>query len=196
MAIEYGPATRRNFLTAAVVLASSRFLNAQSKSATSGHLLYIATYSSPQGPEGSKGNGEGIYLFEMDPANGHLTKRAVFPNADNPSWLAFDPSRAHLYSANETAAYNGTPSGSVSAYRIDRSSGRLTLLNTESSGGAGPCYLSIHPSGKYAFTANYAGGTVAVLPIRENGEVAQPTDVKRDSGENGSTHAASGPPGS
>src|SRR5947208_7807859 len=128
-------------------------------------MAYFARYSSPQGPEGSKGHGEGIYLFEMSPESGRFTKRAVFPNADNPSWLAFDSTRTHLYSANETDSFKGTASGSVSAYRIDRASGRLTLLNTESSGGAGPCYLSIHPSDKFAFTANYAGGTVAVLPI-------------------------------
>ena len=190
--------TRRAFLSGAAIAATTARLTAQSKQGTARRsaLLYIASYSSPQGPEGSKGNGEGIYLFEMDPANGRLTKREVFKNPNNPSWLAFDPARAYLYSANETDTYNGTPSGSVSAYRIDRPSGRLTLLNTESSGGAGPCYLSIHTSGKYAFTANYAGGTVGVLPIRANGELGPPTDVKRDSGQTGSLHAASAPPGS
>src|SRR5579862_308774 len=78
-------------------------------------LAYVASYSSPQGPEGSHGNGQGIYLFEMNPTTGALTQRAVFPNSNNPSWLAFDPSRTHLYSANETA------DGSVSAYSVDRS---------------------------------------------------------------------------
>src|SRR3954463_13885932 len=53
-----------------------------------------------------------------------------------------------------------------------------------------------HPSGKYAFTANYAGGTVAVLPIRANGELGPATDVKRDTGQTRSTHAASAPTGS
>jgi 6-phosphogluconolactonase len=187
--------TRRAFLTGASILAASRSLAAQSAKGASA-LLYVASYSSPQGPEGSKGYGEGIYLFEMDPTSGRLTKRAVFQNPNNPSWLAFNPARTYLYSANETSSYNGAASGSVSAYRIERSGGRLTLLNTESSGGAGPCYLSIHPSGKYAFTANYAGGTAAVLPIRANGEVGQPSDVKRHTGETGSIHAASAPPGS
>ena len=180
------------------MVATTAHLTAQSKqgAARRSPLLYIASYSSPQGPEGSKGNGEGIYLFEMDPANGRLSKRDVFQNPNNPSWLAFDPARAHLYSANETDSYNGTPSGSVSAYRIDRPTGRLTILNTQSSGGAGPCHLSVHPSGTYAFTANYAGGTVAVLPIRANGELGPPTDVKRDSGQTGSVHATSAPAGS
>ena len=151
---------------------------------------YVATYSSPQGPEGSQGRGKGIYLFEMDPATGGLNQRELFPNDSNPSWLAFNPSRTHLYSANETS------SGSVSAYRIDTASGRLKLLNTESSQGAGPCHISVHPSGRYVFAANYHGGTIAVLPIRPNGELGPATDTHRDEGQPGPAHAASGPPGS
>jgi 6-phosphogluconolactonase len=153
-------------------------------------MAYVGSYSSPQGPEGSHGNGQGIYLFEMDPETGALSHREVFPNGSNPSWLAFDPAKTHLYSANETA------DGSVSAYSIDRANGRLTLLNTVSSQGAGPAHLSVHPSGKYVLVANYAGGTVAVLPILSHGELGQATDVKHDQGAVGPAHAASAPPGS
>ena len=64
-------------------------------------LAYVGTYSSPEGPEGSKGNGQGIYLFQMDPATGALTQRDLFPNDSNPSWLALSPDGTHLYSANE-----------------------------------------------------------------------------------------------
>lgn len=159
-------------------------------------FAYVGTYSSPQGPEGSKGHGQGIYLFEMDPATGALRQREVFPDGSNPSCLAFDPSRTHLYAANETNTFENGTSGSVSAYSIDRASGHLTLLNTVSSEGAGPAYLSVHPSGKYVLVANYAGGTIAVLPIGSNGELGSPTAVKQDHGQPGSTHAASAPPGS
>jgi 6-phosphogluconolactonase len=159
-------------------------------------LAYVGTYSSPQGPEGSRGNGQGIYLFEMNPATGALTQRAVFPSNANPSWLAFDPSKTHLYAANETATSPGSSSGSVSAYSIDRPSGHLTLLNTVSSEGAGPAHLSVHPSGKWVLVANYAGGTVAVLPIQAGGKLGAATDVKRDHGPLGPAHASSAPPGS
>src|SRR5580700_3460761 len=163
-------------------------------------LAYVGTYSSPQGPEGSRGNGQGIYLFEMNPATGALTQRAVFPSNANPSWLAFDPSKTHLYAANETATSPGSSSGSVSAYSIDRPSGHLTLLNTVSSQGAGPAHLSVHPSGKWVLVANYAGGTVAVLPIQAGGKLGTATDVKRDHAQAGAPvgpgHASSAPPGS
>lgn len=86
--------------------------------------------------------------------------------------------------------------GTVSAYSIDRQAGQLTLLNSVPSGGAGPTYVSLHPSGKFLFVANYFGGTVAVLPILPDGRLGQPTDVKVDSGEIGPTQATNAPPGS
>lgn len=187
--------SRREFLTAGAAAAGAWLARAQGRGQRP-TIAYVGTYSSPQGPEGSKGYGQGICLFEMDPATGRLSQREVFRNDANPSWLAFNPARTRLYSANETATFKGTESGSVSAYAVDRSNGRLTLLNTESSGGAGPAHLSVHPSGKFVLTANYAGGTVGVLPIRPNGEVGPPSDVRHDSGTVGSIHAASAPPGS
>ena len=159
-------------------------------------LAYVGSYSSPQGPEGSRGNGQGIYLFEVNPATGALQQRAVFRNGSNPSWLALDRSRTHLYAANETGTYEGTKSGSVSAYAIERTTGRLTLLNTVSSEGAGPAHLSVHPSGKFVLVANYAGGTVAVLPVGADGKLGRASDVKHDQGPLGPAHPASAPPGS
>ncbi len=159
-------------------------------------LLYVGTYSSPQGPEGSKGRGQGIYLFEMNRTNGVLTQRELFADTSNPSWLALDPAHRYLYAANETGTYEGAASGSVSAFAVDRANGRLKALNTASSQGAGPAHLSVHPSGKYVLVANYAGGTIAVLPVRENGELGAASDVIRDKGTPGPEHAASAPPGS
>ena len=185
---------RRGFLKGAAALALGRRALGQ---AHAGHsLAYVGTYSNPQGPEGSKGNGQGIYLFAMDRATGTLAQREIFSFSSNPSWLAFDPSRTHLYAANEISNFDGTDSGSVSAFSIDRSNGHLALLNTVSSQGAGPAHLSVHPSGRYVFVANYHGGTVAVLPIRPNGELGPATDVRKDQGSPGSVHATSAPPGS
>src|SRR5690606_9995577 len=85
--------------------------------------------------------------------------------------------------------------GSVSAFAIDRSTGDLELLNTVPSGGAGPTYVSIHPSGRYLFVANYFGGSVAVLPILPDGRLGPATDVQAPEGELGPPRAASAPPG-
>ncbi|HUI40374.1 MAG TPA: lactonase family protein [Terriglobia bacterium] len=192
-----GSSSRRGFLKRAAALAAAGpLLPMAPRVEARSTLAYVGTYSSPQGPEGSPGRGRGIYLFEMDPASGALVEREAFPNDSNPSCLALDPSRTHLYSANETQTYQGLPTGSVSAYSIDRSNGHLALLNAVSSGAAGPAHLSVHPSGKYVLVANYQGGAVAVLPIGARGELGAATDVKADEGAPGPAQARSAPRGS
>jgi 6-phosphogluconolactonase (cycloisomerase 2 family) len=86
--------------------------------------------------------------------------------------------------------------GTVSAFAIDRADGKLELLNTVRSGGAGPTYVSIHPSGRFLLVANYFGGSVAVLPILPNGHLGEATDIKNDDGPIGPTTATNAPPGS
>jgi len=196
-----GGASRRTWLRGGVMIAGSGSVLAQggqkqAKPTARPLLLYIGTYSSPQGPEGSRGRGEGIYLFQMNPSTGALKQLEMFVNGSNPSCLALNPGRTHLYSANETRSFQGKDSGSVSAYSISRADGRLTLLNTVSSEGAGPAHLSVHPSGKHVLVANYFGGSVAVLPIGTDGRLGPATDVKRNSGPVGAGRATNAPPGS
>ncbi|HEY2018897.1 MAG TPA: beta-propeller fold lactonase family protein, partial [Bryobacteraceae bacterium] len=172
------------FLAVLLALGAAVPVSAQRNTSSNRRVVaYVGTYSSPEGPEGSKGNGKGIYLFDVEPSTGKLTQREAIPNGANPSCLALDPAKTHLYSANETSTFEGASSGSVSAYAVDRSTGHLTLLNTVSSQGAGPAHLSVHPSGKFVLVANYAGGTIAVLPIRPDGSLGAATDVKKDQGE-------------
>src|ERR1035438_10083668 len=112
------------FLTVAAVLPAQ-----QSRPTNRPLLAYVGTYSSPEGPEGSRGNGQGIYLFQIDPSTGKLSQREVIANGSNPSCLALDPSKTHMYSANETSTFEGARSGSVSAYLIDRDR-KSTRLNS------------------------------------------------------------------
>lgn len=153
-------------------------------------FVYIGSYSNPLGPEGSKGNGPGITLFEMDPATGALSRRAVFASDANPSWLAWNREGTVLYSANEL------PEGSVTAWSADRTTGSLTALGTAASGGAGPCHVSVHPSGKWVFAANYHGGATSVLPVKADGRPGAATDVFHHAGTPGPARASSAPPGS
>jgi 6-phosphogluconolactonase len=155
-------------------------------------LAYVGTYSSPV--DGS-GNGKGIYLFEVNPATGELRLIKLAAEAHNASWLSLDPSGRYLYAANEVADFDGK-SGSVSAFVVDRANGNLQLLNVVSSEGAGPAHLSVDASGKYVFVANYAGGTVAVLPILPTGALGPATYVRQDTDSLGPKVPSSAPAGS
>ncbi len=156
-------------------------------------MAYVGTYSSPI--DGGGGNGKGIYLVAMDTVSGELTVLELAAAALNASWLSFDPSGRCLYAVNEVADFGGN-SGSVSAYALNRGNGKLELLNVVSSAGAGPAHLSVDASGKYVLVANYAGGTVAVLPVQPNGALGAATYVHQDTGLLGPKVPTNAPNGS
>jgi 6-phosphogluconolactonase (cycloisomerase 2 family) len=112
-------------------------------------FAYFGTYT---GAAGSGSNGEGIYLFEMDRASGELKAGGLAAQSHNPSWIVIHPSCKCLYTVNEISDYQGD-SGSVSAFAVSTVTGELRALNTVSSEGAGPAYLSIDQTGRFAFVA-------------------------------------------
>ena len=188
--------SRRNFLQASAVLAintaASQWASALPQPKPGAILAYVGTYTP---------NGQGIYLFQLNPSSGALTPVKVFPTSTNPTWLAFDPQNKYLYAANEISNFNGGPTGSVSAFAV-ASDGDLTFLNTVASAGAAPVHLSVHPSGKYLLVANY-GGNVAVIRILANGTLGSVSDVQEDAKvcdpatcPVGPPHAAMAPPSS
>ena len=176
------PISRRSFLKASAALAggSSIFASwskAQAHAAAKPLIAYVGTYSSPLPiirpgqVDLPPGNGRGIHLFQVDRATGALSPHGVVEMLTSPSCVALNSAGTHLYSANETEQLTENDAGTVSAFAINPADGQLTLLNTVSSGGAGPTHISIHPSGRFAFVANYFGGSVAVLPILPDGKL-------------------------
>lgn len=199
------PRSRRSFLKATTALAASPLLTkevAQAADARARLIAYLGTYTSPlknmraTQVDLPPGNGRGIHLFEVNRETGALTPCGLHEMGTSPSALAFNASKTRLYSANETERLDDNESGSVSAFAVDPSTGQLTLMNTVSSGGKGPAHLSVHPSGKFVLVANYFGGSVAVLPIKDDGSLGEATDVKKDAGQVGPTKATHAPPGS
>jgi len=104
--------------------------------------LYVGTYTS--------GKSEGIYTYRMDQSTGEL-RLAASIKADNPSFLAIDPSRRFLYAVNEN------PKGTASAYGIAREDGALSFVNQQSSAGADPCHVTVARNRKSLFVASHAG---------------------------------------
>ena len=199
--------SRRSFLTnslgwvgTASLLAGS--LRAQSNQAGGPLMAYVGTFSSPLRDmlptqvDLPPGNGRGIHLFRVDRMSGAMSAAGICELGTSPSCLAINASGSTLYSANETDRVGENKEGTVSSFAIDRSDGHLTLRNTVSAGGAGPTYISIHPSGRFLFVANYFGGSVAVLPILSDGRLGDATDIRNDAGKLGPTKATNAPPGS
>ncbi len=199
--------SRRSFLktsvatTAAVPLIGG-LLHAKPKATCGPLIAYVGTFSSPLRDMLSTqvdlppGNGRGIHLFQVNRESGAMSPAGIQRMGTSPSCLVLNEAGTRLYSANETDRVGKEKHGTVSSFSINRQTGELTLLNSMDSGGAGPTFVSIHPSGRFLLVANYFGGSVAVLPILPDGQLGKATDVKTDTGRIGPTAATNAPPGS
>ena len=168
--------TRREFiplLGAATVAAASARTVAAAEAGKPGkkpndaeaRFVYVGTYTAPSVPPGGThpSTAVGIYVFRMDPHDGGLTLLQVVP-AENPSFVALDPTLTHLYSTNENTV------GGVSAYAI-QGNGLLSFLNSRASDGSFPAHLSVHPSGQYLLASNYGTGNYPIYPIQADGSI-------------------------
>jgi 6-phosphogluconolactonase len=163
-------------------LAAVAFIGLTAISARGETLVYFGTYT------GAKS--QGIYVSRLDTANGRLSRPELAAETVNPSFLAVHPSGRFLYAVNEVDEIEGEAAGSASAFAIDRASGRLQLLNRSSSEGPGPCYLSLDRTGRHVLLANYGGGSVAVLPVDDDGRLGPATSFVQHQGPS-SPHAHS-----
>lgn len=118
------------------------------------------------------GYGPDIICYTLDETAGALTEVSRSPGGTNPSFLAWSPDHKNLYAVNEGGG------GSVVSFTIAAADGKLTKTGEGKTGGQGPCFVSVHPSGKWVFAANYGSGHVAVLPVQADGSVKDPVDVQ------------------
>jgi len=192
--------TRRSFLIGSAALAGCH--GAPTPGGGRPLVAYVGTFSSPLRDmlptqvDLPPGNGRGIHLFLIDRETGAMTPHGLVEMGTSPSCLVLNAAGTRLYSANETDRVGDDRQGTVSSFAVDRADGKLKLLNTVRSGGAGPTYVSVHPAGRHLLVANYFGGSVAVLPIRADGGLGEASDVKVDAGPVGPTRATNAPPGS
>jgi 6-phosphogluconolactonase len=139
-------------------------------------LVYFGTYT--RGDSGS----EGIYVSRFNSESGELSAPELAVKTTNPSFVALHLTKPLLYAVSEVSGSNGKPAGAVSAFSIDKTSGKLTLLNSQPSGGAGPCHVSTDSKGLCLLVANYGAGSCASLGISVDGTLKPASSVIQHAG--------------
>jgi 6-phosphogluconolactonase len=138
-------------------------------------LVYVGTYTSAVS--------KGIYAWRMDNATGALTNLGLVAETPNPTYIEIAPNNRFLYAVNEMDTFEGKPAGAVSAFSIDAATGKLTFLNQQTSGGAGPCHLTLDRGGKNVLVANYGGGSIESIAVQPDGHLGAPTAFFQNSGK-------------
>ena len=183
--------TRRGFLGGASALASAAAIAVTPARATAGDVIaYVGAATS------ASRNTGGIYSYHVNQSDGSLTAIRALTNIASPNYLVIHPNKKYMYAVNSIANFAGTPNGSVTALSIDGGTGDLRIMNVVNAQGGGTTHVSVDPTGKWVFVANYGGSNAAVLPIMADGSLGNATDVAVISGPLGPRIAADGPPGS
>lgn len=111
-----------------------------------------------------------VITYGVDVAEQELDRLQSTP-VENPSFLTVHPETNHLYVADRVSG------GTVRGFRYDEDTGELAETGHRSSEGTAPCYLSVDATGNHLLVANYDGGSVAILPIEDDGTLGEATDV-------------------
>lgn len=152
------------FLCLSILLLAPAIVSAQSGAAPAKFRVYLGT-------------GKNIYRTVLDLKTGGLSKAELAAELGNPSFVAIHPNNRFLYSVSELNK------GSIVAFAIDPSTGALTQLNSQPSGGGGPCHVTVDRSGKVVLAANYGTGSCTSIPLRADGSLAEPASVHQHSGK-------------
>lgn len=145
--------------------------------------LFIGTYTS--------GASEGIYRALFNTDSGEVSGVQLVAEAANPSFIAIDDKKQHLFAVNELSELQDRPTGAVSSFRLDGFS--LGLIGQQPTHGGAPCYISLDQSGRWAFVANYGNGYVAVFPVDEDGRLGEASSIMQHEGSSVNERRQEGP---
>ncbi len=147
--------------------------------------VYFGTYTS--------GSSKGIYAARFDSGTGKLATPELVAETKNPSFLAVHPTEKFLYAVGEVNSTQGQPAGAVNAYALEAITGKLTPLNQQTSGGTGPCHVSVDATGKCVLVANYGSGSIAALPVQTDGSLGTAATTIQHTGSSVNPKRQAGP---
>jgi 6-phosphogluconolactonase len=157
----------KNAIFLILAMCFTNLVQGQSKSSNTTRLL-IGTYT-------SSASSDGIYVYDFDDNKGAVNLKSKISGVENPSYLTITSDEKFVYAVNEVS------DGGVSSFQFDKTSGELKFLNKVSSGGSGPCYVSVDDKNKYVFAGNYNSGSLAAIPLKNDGSLgADPQFIQQD----------------
>ena len=164
--------SRRTFVsrTAAVPLLAAG-ARAQKKTTS---YAYVGCYTTKE----REGRGDGIHVYRVDPESGSWSHVQRVGDLFNPSFLITSRDQRLLYSVHGDGTY-------ASSFAIDPNTGFLTPLNRAATGGSNGVHQALDPTGRFMVVANYASGSVAVLPVEPDGRLRDQTQLVELKGQPG-----------
>jgi 6-phosphogluconolactonase len=159
--------TRREALAgAAALLVAAPALAQQTVAQSRATYAYVGSFTSAE----RKARGNGINVYRMNTDTGAWTHVQQVGDLVNPSFLVLSKDQRKLYSVHGDENH-------ATAFAVDPENGTLKLLNRADTGGKNGVHQSLDSSGKFLIVANYASGTVAVMPVAADGSLKNQTQL-------------------
>lgn len=146
------------------------------------YSFLVGTYTKKEGHV--DGQGEGIYVYEMNKETGAIQQVSVSERIISPSYLTIHPNGKYVYAVNEFDA-GEEAFATITALEYDNDTRTLAFINEMPSLGQYPCHISINETGGFVMVANYLGGSVALYPILEEGMLGEAISYKKHEGGSG-----------
>ncbi|MBP0495486.1 lactonase family protein [Roseomonas sp. SG15] len=137
-------------------------------------FAYVGSFTTEQ----RKARGDGINVYSIDAGTGAWRHVQRLGDLTNPSFLILSADGRFLYSVHGDLDY-------ATAYAVDAATGEIRVLNRAATGGRNGVRQAIDPSGRFMVVANYASGSVAVLPLRPDGGLSDQHQLLPLEGTNG-----------
>ena len=145
-------------------------------------LMTLVFFSSPQFAQAKDpmvfisafagGDQGAIHSFDFDLSTGSLKPLHRTTTVQNPFFLALSPDKKFLYSIH-ALKFGSKEAEEIAAFKLLGTDGKLELLNKRSARGSAACYLHVDNPGKTVVVANYSSGSVASLPVKEDGSLGE-----------------------
>jgi len=123
------------------------------------YRLIVGTYT-------NTGKSQGIYLYDVDIKTATSTKAFLMAGIVNPSYLALTADKKFVYAVSEDGS-----NSLANAFSFDEKNSSLNFLNSISTLGSDPCYISV--TKKHVFTANYSSGSISVFGRGTDGTLTE-----------------------
>jgi len=123
-------------------------------------FAYVGCYTTPD----RDGRGDGIHVYRLNDGGDQWREIQIVDGLENPSLFTLKRDRSVLY-----AVHGGRDI--MSAFAVNRASGKLTLLNQMDCQGNNPVDAALDPSERYLVVGNYGSGMVAVMSLEADGRL-------------------------
>ncbi|MCP4506150.1 MAG: lactonase family protein, partial [Fuerstiella sp.] len=147
-------------------------------------VVFVSAFKS--GDEGA------IHAYRFDLKNGQLNLLHRTTDVESPFFLAVSPDGRFLYSV-DAEQFGGEENEFVASYAVQGRNGKLLRLNRQSARGTASCYLDVDATGRTVVVANYSTGSVAALPVQDDGSLGQAASFVQHNGSSVDPKRQTGP---